>query len=198
VLEEAWASESGPRRIFLQSLIHLAVGFYHARRNNPVGASRQLRKGLGKLAKRCEPFDHRIRPHSPDSRVDSSKSAPYFWSTLRPRSELVIPTTSCRAATRAETSGRPIAPVAPATNTFISFPPDFSAVAGAEQDRLQRSLRLCPDCLRIGIFRTSLWFAVAALTPPARARVLMNERPLDIFAAVSAPSAGTQPALKVL
>src|SRR5436305_14198644 len=50
VLEEAWTPERGPRRLFLQSLIHMAVGLYHAERGNPVGAERQLRKGLRKLS----------------------------------------------------------------------------------------------------------------------------------------------------
>ena len=50
VLEEAWTPERGPRRLFLQSLIHVAVGFYHCRRGNPVGACRQLRKALRKMA----------------------------------------------------------------------------------------------------------------------------------------------------
>jgi len=50
VLEEAWTPERDPRRLFLQSLIHMAVGFYHHRRGNPAGATRQLRKGLRKLA----------------------------------------------------------------------------------------------------------------------------------------------------
>jgi predicted metal-dependent hydrolase len=49
VLEEIWTPEHGPRRLFLQSLIHFAVAFYHDQRGNPVGASRQLRKGLRKL-----------------------------------------------------------------------------------------------------------------------------------------------------
>jgi uncharacterized protein len=49
VLEEAWTPERDPRRLFLQSLIHVAVGFYHCQRGNPVGASRQLRKALRKL-----------------------------------------------------------------------------------------------------------------------------------------------------
>ncbi|HEY2016155.1 MAG TPA: DUF309 domain-containing protein [Bryobacteraceae bacterium] len=49
VLEEAWTPERGPRRLFLQSLIHVAVGFYHCRRDNPVGAIRQLRKALRKM-----------------------------------------------------------------------------------------------------------------------------------------------------
>jgi len=50
VWEEAWTPERGPRRWFLQALIHLAVGFYHHQQNNPAGAERQLRKGLKKLA----------------------------------------------------------------------------------------------------------------------------------------------------
>jgi uncharacterized protein len=50
VLEVAWTPERGPRRLFLQGLIHVAVGFYHHRRGNPVGACRQLRKALRKLA----------------------------------------------------------------------------------------------------------------------------------------------------
>ena len=50
VWEEVWTPERGPRRLFLQSLIHLAVGLYHSQRGNPVGAGRQLRKGLRKLA----------------------------------------------------------------------------------------------------------------------------------------------------
>ena len=49
VLEEIWTPERGPRRLFLQSLIHLAVAFYHDQRGNPLGATRQLRKGLRKL-----------------------------------------------------------------------------------------------------------------------------------------------------
>ena len=49
VLEEAWTPERGPRRLFLQALIHVAVGLYHAERGNSVGASRQLRKALRKL-----------------------------------------------------------------------------------------------------------------------------------------------------
>jgi uncharacterized protein len=60
VLEEAWKPERGPRRLFLQSLIHLAVASYHTERNNPAGAMRQLRKGLRKLAPylpTCEGID---------------------------------------------------------------------------------------------------------------------------------------------
>jgi uncharacterized protein len=60
VLEEAWTPERGERRLFLQSLIHMAVGFYHSKRGNPAGALRQLRKGLRKLAAyrpECERVD---------------------------------------------------------------------------------------------------------------------------------------------
>lgn len=49
VLEEAWTPERGPRRLFLQALIHMAVGLYHWQRGNAAGAEAQLRKGLGKL-----------------------------------------------------------------------------------------------------------------------------------------------------
>ena len=60
VLEEAWTKEVGPRRLFLQALIHLAVGFYHCERANPIGARSQLQKGLRKLAlylPSCEGID---------------------------------------------------------------------------------------------------------------------------------------------
>jgi len=60
VLEEVWTPERGPRRLFLQSLIHVAVGFYHHGRGNPVGAARQLRKALRKMAAylpACEGID---------------------------------------------------------------------------------------------------------------------------------------------
>ncbi len=60
VLEEVWTTEVGPRRLFLQALIHLAVGFYHCERGNPAGARSQLQKGLRKLAlylPACEGID---------------------------------------------------------------------------------------------------------------------------------------------
>ena len=50
VLEAEWTPERGPRRLFLQALIHVAVGLYHLERQNSIGAIRQLRKGLRKLA----------------------------------------------------------------------------------------------------------------------------------------------------
>jgi predicted metal-dependent hydrolase len=59
-LEEIWMHERDPRRLFLQSLIHFAVAFYHDRRGNPLGATRQLHKGLRKLAgylPACEGID---------------------------------------------------------------------------------------------------------------------------------------------
>jgi predicted metal-dependent hydrolase len=60
VWEDVWTPERGPRRLFLQALIHFAVGLYHCERGNPVGAGRQLRKGLRKLAgylPSCEGID---------------------------------------------------------------------------------------------------------------------------------------------
>jgi uncharacterized protein len=50
VWEAEWTPETGPRRWFLQALIHLAVGFYHDTQHNPDGRDRQLDKGLKKLA----------------------------------------------------------------------------------------------------------------------------------------------------
>ena len=49
VLEELWTPMRGPQRLFLQALIHFAVAFYHLERANPLGARRQLSKGLRKL-----------------------------------------------------------------------------------------------------------------------------------------------------
>jgi hypothetical protein len=49
-LEDVWRPAQGPDRVFLQALIHLAVGFYHWRNRNREGAARQLRKGVRKLA----------------------------------------------------------------------------------------------------------------------------------------------------
>ena len=60
VLEDLWRLERGPRRLFLQGAIHLAVGFYHHQQGNRMGAERQLRKGLKKLAgylPECEGID---------------------------------------------------------------------------------------------------------------------------------------------
>ncbi len=48
-LEEIWTPSRGRERLFLQALIHFAVGFHHHQRKNRLGAERQLRKGLGKL-----------------------------------------------------------------------------------------------------------------------------------------------------
>jgi hypothetical protein len=56
-LEEIWMPEHGPRRLFLQSLIHIAVGFYHHQQENQPGAERQLQKGLKKLAGYLPEFD---------------------------------------------------------------------------------------------------------------------------------------------
>lgn len=50
VWESMWTEERGARRLFLQALIHMAVGLHHERLGNRYGAERQLRKGLRKLA----------------------------------------------------------------------------------------------------------------------------------------------------
>ncbi len=49
VLEAVWTPERGPRRLFLQSVIHVAVGFYHCQRGNWAGARGQLGKALRKM-----------------------------------------------------------------------------------------------------------------------------------------------------
>ncbi|HTM49001.1 MAG TPA: DUF309 domain-containing protein [Bryobacteraceae bacterium] len=50
VLEDVWRASRGEERFFLQALIHYAVGFYHHRQGNPLGARLQLEKGIRKLA----------------------------------------------------------------------------------------------------------------------------------------------------
>lgn len=50
VLEALWMSAARRDRFFLQSIIHIAVGFYHHRRGNQRGALSQLTKGVKKLA----------------------------------------------------------------------------------------------------------------------------------------------------
>ena len=60
VWEELWTPERGPRRLFLQALIHFAVALHHRERGNVTGAVRQLGKGLHKLAAylpSCEGID---------------------------------------------------------------------------------------------------------------------------------------------
>lgn len=57
VLEEVWTPTRQPDRWFLQSLIHFAVGFYHHRNNNRVGATRQLRKGITKIQRYLPEWD---------------------------------------------------------------------------------------------------------------------------------------------
>lgn len=60
VIEELWTPATGPRRLFLQSLIHCAVAFHHHQRHNLTGAIRQLHKALAKLTPylpSCEGID---------------------------------------------------------------------------------------------------------------------------------------------
>jgi len=49
-LEAVWMKATGARRWFLQSLIHMAVAFYHHETGNRIGESLQFEKGLKKLA----------------------------------------------------------------------------------------------------------------------------------------------------
>lgn len=50
VWEQIWTPARGRERLFLQALIHMAVGFYHHQHGNQAGAERQLGKGLRKIA----------------------------------------------------------------------------------------------------------------------------------------------------
>ncbi|MCH8306308.1 MAG: DUF309 domain-containing protein, partial [Candidatus Marinimicrobia bacterium] len=49
-IEDIWMDKGGDLRRFLQGLIHVAVGFYHLRDSNYVGAYRQLEKANRKLS----------------------------------------------------------------------------------------------------------------------------------------------------
>jgi uncharacterized protein len=53
-LEIAWRAAPAEERDFYQGLVHAAVAWYQAGRGNPVGARRQLEKGLRRL-ERYEP-----------------------------------------------------------------------------------------------------------------------------------------------
>ncbi len=50
VWEDLWQGYRGDDRTFLQALIQVAAGFYHAQCRNARGAMSQLSKGLAKLA----------------------------------------------------------------------------------------------------------------------------------------------------
>jgi predicted metal-dependent hydrolase len=49
IWEELWQELRGPDRLFLQGLIHLAVGAYHRDNGNHRGATSQWRKAVLKL-----------------------------------------------------------------------------------------------------------------------------------------------------
>lgn len=49
--EEFWQELRGPDRVFVQGLIHLAVGTYHHENGNMNGAKSQLQKAATKLSK---------------------------------------------------------------------------------------------------------------------------------------------------
>lgn len=47
--ESVWLTSPHPEKKFVQALIHITVGFHHLRRDNRVGATRQLTAALRKL-----------------------------------------------------------------------------------------------------------------------------------------------------
>lgn len=53
VLEKLWNLQTDPDKQFTQGLIQIAVGLYHLRRDNLVGAEKLIRRGLG----RVRPFE---------------------------------------------------------------------------------------------------------------------------------------------
>ena len=53
-LEDLWRKENGPRKDFLQGLIHGAVAVFQARRGNEKGARAQLEKARLKLGEVAE------------------------------------------------------------------------------------------------------------------------------------------------
>lgn len=56
VLEEVWRTLAGGRRILVQGLIQMAVGFHHLAHDNPHGAATLFAAGRAKLtAQRSEP-----------------------------------------------------------------------------------------------------------------------------------------------
>ena len=50
ILEDLWHEYREPNRVFLQALIHTAVGFYHLENQNLKGARSQLTKAYAKFA----------------------------------------------------------------------------------------------------------------------------------------------------
>lgn len=51
VWEDVWRELKGENRTFLQALIQVAVGLYHAGRGNASGAESLLKRGIGRLEK---------------------------------------------------------------------------------------------------------------------------------------------------
>ena len=91
VLEEVWTPERDPRRLFLQSLIHLAVALYHWEHSNPAGATRQFHKALRKLTAylpECEGIDtarlHADSLRALESIESGAQSIPYPTIHLSP------------------------------------------------------------------------------------------------------------------
>jgi predicted metal-dependent hydrolase len=62
-LEDVWRESTGERKLFLQGLVQLAVGFHHYTMDNVVGAESVLKRGLGNLVAypdECEGIDVRV------------------------------------------------------------------------------------------------------------------------------------------
>ena len=49
VLEDVWRTLTGERRVFVQGLIQIAVGFHHLRRGKPASAVTLFARGRAKL-----------------------------------------------------------------------------------------------------------------------------------------------------
>src|SRR6266404_4818715 len=50
VLEDVWRESIGERKLFLQALVQLAVGFHHYTTDNVIGAQSVLQRGISNLA----------------------------------------------------------------------------------------------------------------------------------------------------
>jgi predicted metal-dependent hydrolase len=78
VLEDVWREAAGDRRLFLQALVQLAVGFHHYTMDNVVGAESVLERGLGNLAgysDGCEGIDVRALQANVQAWIAALKSS---------------------------------------------------------------------------------------------------------------------------
>src|SRR5689334_7583483 len=84
-------------------------------------------------------FDPRRACSSPGASkaLTRATAAPRSARAVAPASDRVIPVTACRRRTSSATSGRPIAPLAPATNTFMAAPPGTGLLLHREDEVLR-------------------------------------------------------------